>query len=215
MCWSKKVSLTTFIIALVGVIYLYKRNKPNDRWVALFAGTVAIIQLAEYFMWDDLKCGNKNKYASMFALLILALEPLMAMVGGIYLSHTPYKNALRGMLIVYIVFIAFVYFMNYHQQKIDWCGTTSCDSQTIGKFFGKKTCALQWKFTRTISPKMAIIWVLFLAIPFLTMKPLYQGIVLILVGGATMYMARTANNAARSSLWCWFSIIIIFVKIIM
>lgn len=58
MCWNKEVSLDTFVFAMIGVIYLYHRNYPNDIWVAIFVGVVAMIQLAEYFMWSDLDCGN-------------------------------------------------------------------------------------------------------------------------------------------------------------
>lgn len=48
-----------------------------------FLFVVKMIQLAETFMWIDYKCGNLNKFASIFALIILAIEPLTNMFGGI------------------------------------------------------------------------------------------------------------------------------------
>jgi hypothetical protein len=215
MCWNKEISLVTFVLAIIGVIYLYKRNKQNDRWIAIFAAVVAMMQLAEYFMWSDLQCGSINKYASMFALLVLAFEPLMNMVGGICFSNTPYKNLLKYMLVAYLIFIAYVYFTNINNKQINWCGTSICSSgtSTINSFVENKLCNLQWYFTENMDKKIAIIWICFLMIPFLTMTPKYQGIMFFLLGFISFGIARIANNAAPSSLWCWLAIIVIYSKI--
>jgi hypothetical protein len=217
MCWNKEVSLATFVLAIVGVIYLYRRNGPNDRWVAVFAAVIAMIQLAEFFMWSDLACGNMNKYASMFALLVLALEPFMNMIGGIYFSNTSYKHILKYMLVAYIIFIAFIYFTQVHGKNIDWCGTSTCDPNAMQSngFLNNKSCNLQWFFTKQFNSKMGIIWVLFLMLPFLTMTPMIQGIILLTLGFISYAMASVATNAAMGSLWCWLAIAIIYVKILM
>ena len=217
MCWNKKVSMATFVLAIIGVIYLYNRNNPNDRWVALFAATIAMIQLAEYFMWSDLACGSINKYASMFALLVLAMEPLMGMVGGIYFSNTKYKNILKYMLFAYLIFIGYSYFTLYYQKKIPWCGTSLCGekSNQVSGFVNDKYCNLRWLFNEHIDSKTGIIWMLFLTIPFLTMTPMYQGIVIFALGFITRAMSSTSTYAAQGSLWCWLGISVIYFKIIM
>ena len=215
MCWNKEVSMATFILAIVGVIYLYNRNGPNDRWVAIFAAVVAMIQLAEFFMWSDLGCGTVNRYASMFALLVLALEPLMNMVGGLCFSNTPYKNVLKYMLIAYIIFIGYVYFTFINKKQINWCGTSMCSPNTnaINGFIKSKSCNLKWYFMDGIGEKVGIIWVLFLMIPFLTMTPKMQGIVLFTLGLIALVMATFINNAVAGSLWCWLAIALIYFKI--
>ncbi|AGC01731.1 hypothetical protein H012_gp734 [Acanthamoeba polyphaga moumouvirus] len=216
MCWSKEISFVTFVLAMVGVIYLYRRNKPNDRWIALFAGTIAMIQLAEYFMWSDQTCGKINKYASMFALLVLAMEPLMNMIGGLLFSDTSNKQMLKYLLIGYIIFICFVLF-NRSQKSMNWCGTSLCGdigNRTNGFTINKK-CNLKWLFLDGFDAKTGLIWSLFLLIPFLAMKPTYLGIVFAALGIGTFYIANITNNAAQGSLWCWFAIIIIFSKIFM
>ena len=223
MCWNKNVSIATFILAIIGVYYLYQRNGPNDRWVALFAGTVAMIQLAEYFMWTDQTCSNINKYASIFALLVLVLEPLTNMMGGIYFSNTPYKNILKYMLFAYIIFIAYTYFTEVYDKQINWCGTSLCnDIGTSGlsptetnSIINTKACNLQWFFLNTMSPRTAIIWTLFLMLPFLTMTPMYQGIIILALGIITKTMASSSKGAATGSLWCWYAIGLILVKILM
>lgn len=216
MCWNKEVSMATFVLAIIGCIYLWKRNGENDRWIALFGATIAMIQLAEFFMWSDLACGKINMYASMFAVLILALEPLMSMIGGIYFSNTPHKNILKWMLVAYIIFIGFLYFMFVPLIKNRLCGTSTCDTlNSFNGFRNSKACNLKWFFLDGINYKYGIIWVLFLMLPFLTMTPKFQGIILFALGFITYAMAATANNAAQGSLWCWLSIGIIYVKILL
>lgn len=233
MCWNKQVSIVTFILAIIGSIYLYKRNRPNDRWIAIFAATIAMIQLAEFFMWSDLACGSINKYASMFALLILALEPLMNMIGGIYFSNNNNKTILKWMLVAYLIFIGFTYFTQIYGKPRRWCGTLSAKQQVGLKskildptslcspnsnpfkgFISDKACNLKWYFTKNINTKLGIIWILFLLVPFLTMKPRFQGIILLALGFVTYGMAHYANNAAQGSLWCWIAILIIVYKIL-
>ena len=216
MCWNKNVSLITFIIAILGCVYLYKRNRPNDRWIAVFGVTIAMIQLAEFFMWGDPSCGAINKYASMFAMLILGLEPLMNMIGGIYFSDTPDKKVLKWVLFSYVVFIALLFFTQIYGKKILWCGTSVCvpDKNPLKGFVSDKTCNLTWYFMKNMKSSMGIIWILFLLIPFLTMKPQFKGILLFIFGLVTFFSAHYLNNAATGSLWCWLGITIIFYKIV-
>ncbi len=215
MCWNKEVSLTTFALAIAGVIYLYQRNGINDRWIAIFATVIAMIQLSEYFMWSDLACGFINEYASIFALLTLMFEPLANMIGGIYFSNTPHKNILKYMSIIYAIFIGFTYFTEIYGRDIYWCGTSSCvESNKINGFVNDKSCNLQWFFTKNISSKIDTVWIFFLIVPLLTMNPLIQGIILSALGFISLFIASIINNAAIGSLWCWLAIIIIYVKIL-
>lgn len=215
MCWNKEVSITTFILAIIGSVYLYQRNKPNDRWVAVFAATIAFIQLAEFLMWSDLECGTINRYASMLALLVLAMEPFMNMVGGIYFSNTPHKPFLKYLLLSYLVFLIFYFFTQIYQEPTIWCGTSACLTDSIGGFITGNKCNLEWYFLQNKDSKLGVIWILFLMIPFLTMTPHCQGIALFALGFATFFLAKMVNNAALGSLWCWLAVLIIFVKILM
>lgn len=234
MCWNKEVSLITFVLAIVGVVYLYHRNNQNDRWVAVFAAVVAMIQSAEYFMWSDLQCGTINKYASMFALLVLIFEPFMNMIGGLCFSKTSHKNILKYMLLAYIIFIGYSYFTYINNKQINWCGKSMCPidsnldvidksvdstkvnlirSKAVNGFIKNKSCNLHWHFMENMGEKTAIIWILFLMLPFLTMTPTFQAIILFTLGVVTLAMASATNNAAIGSLWCWFAIAVIYCKI--
>ena len=215
MCWNKEISMATFILAIIGVVYLWKRDGANDRWIAIFAGTIALIQLAEFFMWSDLSCGKMNKYASIFALIVLAFEPLMNMIGGAYFSHTPNKRILKYMLVAYLLFIIFAYITQIHNKQLNFCATSICNKpNNLNGFLNDKMCNLKWFFMDNINNKIGIIWIMFLMIPFLTMTPKLQGIILFTLGFVTFGMAALTNNAAQGSLWCWFSIGLIFYKIL-
>ena len=223
MCWNKEVSIATFALAIIGIIYLYKRNQPNDRWIALFAGVVAMIQLAEFFMWSDPTCGTINKYASIFALIILALEPLSNMVGAAYLSNSEHKTLLKYMLWAYVIFIAFTYFTQVYKKNITWCGVSNCSdlaasletttNNTTNQLVSGNACNLRWFFLDTIKPMTAIIWIIFLMVPLLAMTPSTQGISLFILGAATFMIARNTNVNVSGSIWCWLSIFMIYFKI--
>ncbi|QKF94702.1 hypothetical protein QKU48_gp1244 [Fadolivirus algeromassiliense] len=216
MCWNKEVSLTTFILAVLGVIYLFKRNGPNDRWIAVFAGTVAMIQLAEYFMWSDLDCGTMNRYASIFALVVLALEPLMNMAGGIYFSDTKYKDVLKYMAIAYLIYIIFYYYTKFHNKEVELCGTTPCEpnNNPLSGFFQDKVCNLQWHFLDLKGNKLILIWVLFLILPFFFMDPPTHSIVFSVLSFLSLFMGAKTNISAIGSVWCWLAAILLFVKIL-
>lgn len=209
MCWSKEISLATFILGMAGVVYLYQRNGPNDRWIAIFGGTVVMIQLAEFFMWSDLACGATNKWASIFAMLVLVAEPVANMLGGIYFSSSPYKKFLKCGLVAYAVFILWAYFGSFRNREIEWCGTTSCGQKMLGR-----QCNLSWKFVHGIPVATATIWIAFLALPLLAMEPRYQGTVLLLLGAITFWVSKMSTSRAFGSLWCWFAIVIIYAKIL-
>jgi hypothetical protein len=206
MCWNKEVSLITFIIALAGSFYLYKRNAPNDRYIAIFGVVVAMIQLAEFFMWIDQSCGSINMYASMFAIFILLVEPLVNILCSIYLTDTPYKNILKIILGLYIIFVVYLCILNY-DKTVNYCGINNCKKNN--------SCHLDWKFVEILNKKQIYIWTIFLAVPVLFMVPRYQAFILAMAGIGTYLMSRIYNDTVAGSLWCWLAISIIYIKILM
>ena len=64
MCINAEVSISGFIVCSVTCLYLYKRNKLNDRWIAITFGYIGIIQLLEYLMWIDQECSGLNQIAT-------------------------------------------------------------------------------------------------------------------------------------------------------
>ena len=65
MCYSFKSSVLTFLIAMITVFLMYKRQTKIDKYISPFILAYGFMQLAEAFMWYDTKCGKINKCGRM------------------------------------------------------------------------------------------------------------------------------------------------------
>ena len=108
MCYSVEASLGAFLFALVLSYSLYKRNKGNDRSIAILMFGISIMQIAEFFMHLDPDCkSNMNKYSSMFGLFVLLMiQPLFSILSNInsqkkYLQKKLYSNYYYGLFMFY------------------------------------------------------------------------------------------------------------------
>ena len=105
MCYNKTSSLSIFFFSLACSIFLIIRNYPNDRWIATIFITASLMQIAEYFMWFDQKCGKINHYATLFGMFVLLIEPLSLIIGGYYLGDLNIdKKVLKNIMILFILF---------------------------------------------------------------------------------------------------------------
>ena len=77
MCYSAKVSLSTFIFVSILCIVLWYRNKSTDRPISLILFVVALMQLVEYGIWEHLECDTINKVLSSFIPILLFLQPIL------------------------------------------------------------------------------------------------------------------------------------------
>jgi hypothetical protein len=63
MCWSKEVSISTYVIGIIGCVILYNKGYKIE---ALFYGWVIQMQLIEYFLWAFQPCNDENKPKIVF-----------------------------------------------------------------------------------------------------------------------------------------------------
>ena len=69
MCFDAESSIKSFGLTLINAIILYYYNYGNLTYYILALG---LIQLADYFMWIDIKCKNNgNKLGNIIAILSL------------------------------------------------------------------------------------------------------------------------------------------------
>ena len=87
MCFNKESSLTSYIVASVCSILLFYKGSKYEKQIAIFSFVFGQIQLAEYFMWVDQKCTKINHYASIFASLMLLLQPI-SLIATSYIYDT-------------------------------------------------------------------------------------------------------------------------------
>ena len=201
MCFNAESSITTFFIVFCCSLFLYIRNYTYGRTLALIFFTVSLMQLAEFFMWKDLECGQINDFATKFAFIVLCLEPLIVTfaVYNYNVSRIPQKY-LKYIFYLYLVFFGFFII------------------RTI--FYNKKVCSLPsnnkhliWDHDSIMStfPKILIyvFWILYFGsiILFISFKNIEVGITYTLLFLLTIVFAKyfTRNNKNSDtwkSLWC-------------
>tara|TARA_Y100000991_G_C21949145_1_gene338899 strand:+ start:261 stop:938 length:678 start_codon:yes stop_codon:yes gene_type:complete len=213
MCFNAQSSITTFFIVLCCSIFLYIRNYRYGKTLALIFFTVALMQLAEFFMWSDLKCGNMNDYATKFAFIVLCLEPVIVTfaVYNYNVSKIPNKY-LKWIFYFYLIFFGlFIFRTLIYNKKL--CSLPS-----------KKLKHLIWDHGHLMSnlPKLLIysFWILYFCagLLFLSFKNIQVGVTYLLLIVITIvlskYFTRNSKNSLTwKSLWCLIINIIPFLAI--
>jgi len=60
MCFTKNISIGTYILGLTGCYNLYVNTEYKVE--AIFFAWVVQIQLIEYFLWNNQSCTGKYRY---------------------------------------------------------------------------------------------------------------------------------------------------------
>jgi hypothetical protein len=121
MCYNSTSSITNYAYVTLLAIIMYLYGDKYDKHISLFAVIVVQMQLAEYFMWKDQKCGITNKIATIAARVILFLQPLGILLGG-YLFKTMNISNNVTLIITAIYSLAFsVNFSNYFDENSKIC----------------------------------------------------------------------------------------------
>lgn len=109
MCYSAQSSISNYIYTTTVSLILYLYGDKYDKHISLFTFVVIQMQLAEYFMWKDQKCGITNKLATIAARFILFLQPLSIFLGA-YLFDT--MNISNNTMIIISVIYTFSFVIN-------------------------------------------------------------------------------------------------------
>lgn len=175
MCWSADVSLKTWILTTILSIAMKSQTDPK---VWLLLTIFSQIQLAEYFIWKDLN----NVYASMFALIILLLEPVASIN---LLKSTELRNKLW--LVYGVLMMAFMLM----SKKIDFTNEVGKDGHLVWNWFN-------------FGPLFAIIWGLMFLVPILLAgyHKTFVAALLVMIYSRMNYIKYDTH----SSMWCWFSV---------
>jgi hypothetical protein len=87
MCYNAESSILSFIIGISSCSYLLKYGDKYDKHIGFYFIAVLLIQLTEFFMWKDQKCGILNHYASKSINLVLSSQ-VYFLILGFYLFKT-------------------------------------------------------------------------------------------------------------------------------
>ena len=115
MCYSQESSIISFLTGGISSIYLlYFSTNTTNKHIGLFFVSVCLIQLLEFLIWTDQKCGVINTYASKFIQPIIISQILSILLGS-YLFNTTYISNEVLLLSIYLtsIYLLFLYYEFY------------------------------------------------------------------------------------------------------
>ena len=220
MCWSAPVSLATFLTSIFMCVYLYYRNLPNDRPLALWIAWFALMQLFEFFMWRDMQ---NHALTAKLSLISVVLQPLVLAAGLYYYYYIKDKRAaaaaaatiswrkplLQGIILLALLQAASAsYFAFVTAAKASWLSTKG------------PNCHLIWWFKKHEAqvPFLAradIIFNINLFLAVLAIKPFSTALIYMFIGLTTYMFTKQFYPLEDGSLWCWLANILGLVTIVL
>lgn len=84
MCWSPDISINTFLLGVLSLVFIYytntytKYHTPvfDNKWAYVFGFLVILMQLIEYFIWKNIKNEKMNNILSRIAYSLIAIQPV-------------------------------------------------------------------------------------------------------------------------------------------
>lgn len=202
MCFSRNVSLITYVVVMLMVIILFIRNKNADRHIAIFSAVFVIIQLLEGIAWGSIEEGdrNQNDFVTRLILVFLWLQPISSIIGVMLYSPPTTVTGQNFVSVLIIVYLILFY--------------NAIVTASAGEFETTKgeNCHLVWN--RTVEGKNngfmsnhsipSMLYMLGLFLPLLLIKPFKKGLIMTILGVVTLFIARFNSSAEEvSSWWCW------------
>jgi hypothetical protein len=102
MCYNANVSLISYIIGMIGNVYLYRLNYIPE---SIFYTFVIQMQLIEYFLWKNQECKKTNEIVTKLGILINHLEPIALYIGILLFSINTLPLFVHVMVLIYLVII--------------------------------------------------------------------------------------------------------------
>lgn len=104
MCYSPEASIGTFLFVAAISAFLWARNHPLDRPIALIFLVVVVMQLLEFLIWISLESPEQLQILTKAIPFVLLLQPLLFMfIHWIYKSGWGifYREAFLLLLILF------------------------------------------------------------------------------------------------------------------
>lgn len=200
MCYSAESSINNYALGMLLSLGLYTLGNDYDKHFAFFIFVVIQMQLAEYFIWKDQKCGIMNTTATIIANIILILQAFSVLFGGylfntLNLSNSLILNISVPYLLIGLLIIMYIYY------------------KTQGKICSKAPNGyLVWffyhnKFFKGVSSKLLLLlYLILLIIPWLYLKDFDIGLVIALIIFGSLIIHTFYHNKENEwqSKWCYY-----------
>jgi len=116
MCFSKEISLFSFLYGTITSLLVYRLGSDNDKLVGLFIMYVSLMQLIEYLLWINQHCNKRNKIISIVGLFLNHTQPII--LGLLILNKNVNKKLILLVMFIYLL-CAIKYSLQFN--KYDMC----------------------------------------------------------------------------------------------
>lgn len=113
MCFNAPVSLTTYVVGIIGCIILLKKKYTPE---AAFFFVVIQMQLIEYLLWKNQSCDNFNINITKLGIVINHMEPIIFWLAILMFSEKKLPLWVNGLMGGYII-AAIIYTNNVNNNS--------------------------------------------------------------------------------------------------
>jgi hypothetical protein len=195
MCFSAEVSMVAFLIGFGSSVALWFMNtSPDYRIIAVFFAYISLMQLLEFFLWNNQKCDEINKNLSYIGLIITHLQPVILGLITILLSKAPNIPAIIGVLIIYSLCM-----IPYSLQFKD-----TEDLQCTHRIPGNPHLIWTWNDLPNAAYVYVVYLLAFILIPFLGFKSVKNATIFAITTVSSFQISSLFYKRAMGTMWCFF-----------
>ena len=201
MCYSAESSIKNYALGMLLSLGLYTLGNNYDKHFAFFIFVVIQMQLAEYFMWKDQKCGAMNKIATIAANVILVIQAFSVLFGGYLFNTLNLSNSLiLNISVPYLLIGLLIIFYRYYNEKGKIC-TKAPNGYLVWFFYNNKF------FKGVLDKLQLLLYLILLIIPWLYLKDFDIGFVIALIISGSLIIHTFYHNKENEwqSKWCYYT----------
>jgi hypothetical protein len=168
---GERISLGLFLVFSGISLVLLMRGSSNDTYSAIVVFLIALMQLLEYGVWNNLDCnpgGSNNKASRGAYILLWAMPALMCFAGAFFSTNIIADPSSRTLLIgVGLVFSALACSLVpiMWADKKTWCSQPGANWIPSWAFFNKDVAPLD----------LSVLWLIGILVPMALVDPIFLG----------------------------------------
>jgi len=195
MCFTKNISIGTYILGLTGCYNLYINTEYKVE--AIFFAWVVQMQLIEYFLWNNQTCNLTNEITTKSGIIINHSEPVVLWVAILLISSKQLPNWVNILMTAYVI-ITIIY-TKYILDIKD-------DKNNCTKVTPESNPHLEWSWNNRKYNHIYYPFFL-LCINLLFINGLKNGnhLAILITSFLLISMIIYGNKKSVGSMWCFFS----------
>lgn len=191
MCYSAESSAGTFLFVAAIAAFLFYRGGKVRYAVAIILLFIALMQLVEFLIWSNIRCGSENRFITYFIPILLFLQPIIVLGSLLYFDVGLLPSAIyKALLIVWIV--AMPLFLEWMKEGWGKCTLIGPNGH------------LEWPYTKSKTHISQDLYNLTLGAGIATLNTPWYGIFYIVMASMSYFYTQQIYGHSWSSIWCNF-----------